>query len=792
MATKVLQLPNYPSTQARKGLSPSQLATLYQNVASTLASVIALPPEKRDVSSTRAFLSSFSRDTAFQTLQTLIWNDKEAAIQAPGGDESLILKRCLALAEKLALSSSGLDLQTLLDLSIINGRSHPSRLHSVFKAAHQTDKSLSQSIANDLVPGFTALLSQQTPSSHGLYAQRKVAECIFTFLRGAKGIPELIRPFARDKPFLVALASTYDAGMTSTAASYGGIPALTAGISAQDREPDDWERIWVGTKVAFLDSFHILLTTILDDLASCPPGPRLAAESERTFDIIFAILEAPSSSSSPSTPPTPFLNQSLLADYQNAYSLSKTLATALRHAKEKDVRLDVLESTLQSFEASTQIDKQPTKSKNPGALKILLRSSGIQPGIDNLGNRNQRNVEVASSSQQHPAPAAAELSLPVQGKGKKRAAAPVSDPDLDIKATQVLDILPDTPVGYVKLLLAHDRYGRNPEKVIEALLDGTAMSQDELDHDLDASEGLDYGVGAVPIVDNQKEEVYDVTQRKNVFDDEVIDVSQLRFGKKSATGDDLLKDRTYIEQMKADILRRAEAITDDEEEEEEETPREHDAAKGKGKEKEKEPSKRAVDMGPDDDEDDAVALRVAGDGEDTGDEDEDDEEEEEEQQTPEVILELAYLRDPKVFERDAATRRSKARLDLKAQTGWDDGQIEGWKVMLDRNPTRKEKFKEKHEFRGNEKGLDVRVGASSSSRARGRGRGGGGPRGGRGGARGGGGGGGGASQSGGGGDSSARERAWKDKNKASRGNHNRKRGHDKKMARAGAGVGPPT
>ena len=54
---------------------------------------------------------------------------------------------------------------------------------------------------------------------------------------------------------------------------------------------------------------------------------------------------------------------------------------------------------------------------------------------------------------------------------------------------------------------------------------------------------------------------------------------------------------------------------------------------------------------------------------------------------------------------------------------------------------------------------------------------------------GGGGGGGGGSSGGGGGDgvNMARERAWKDKNKASRGNHGRKRGHDKKMARAGAG-----
>lgn len=33
------------------------------------------------------------------------------------------------------------------------------------------------------------------------------------------------------------------------------------------------------------------------------------------------------------------------------------------------------------------------------------------------------------------------------------------------------------------------------------------------------------------------------------------------------------------------------------------------------------------------------------------------------------ILGLAYMQDPKVFDRDGATRRSKQRADLKAETG---------------------------------------------------------------------------------------------------------------------------
>lgn len=134
--------------------------------------------------------------------------------------------------------------------------------------------------------------------------------------------------------------------------------------------------------------------------------------------------------------------------------------------------------------------------------------------------------------------------------------------------------------------------------------------------------------------------------------------------------DDILRDRTFIEDMKADILRRAEAISDDEDEEDLDSYGEPKptAANKKGKGKEAD-APRAVDLGPDDDEEDTIGLRVAGDGEDSDNDDEDEDDELEDEQTPETIIEQAYLRDPKVFERDAVTRRSKARTDLKMQTG---------------------------------------------------------------------------------------------------------------------------
>jgi activating signal cointegrator complex subunit 2 len=50
-----------------------------------------------------------------------------------------------------------------------------------------------------------------------------------------------------------------------------------------------------------------------------------------------------------------------------------------------------------------------------------------------------------------------------------------------------------------------------------------------------------------------------------------------------------------------------------------------------------------------------------------------------------IKLELAYLTNPAIFDRDAATRRSDGRIKLRDRTGMDDGQLEGWRVMLERN-----------------------------------------------------------------------------------------------------------
>ena len=551
MTQEIPRLPGYPTTQSQEALSASQVASLNQNVATAISIILALPADKRDTAATRNFLTTYAKDIAFQTLQNLIWRDSSKKTPDKStGNEKLVHQRSLLLVERLASSSTEMGIELLLDLAVIYARLQSSRIQSIFLAAFKSSASaLTEAVSLDLVPGFTALLLQQCANaSQGLYAMRKVAECIFAFLRasgGTKGIPELVRPFACSKPFILALASFYDSGLSAIASSYGSLSALTTGMSNQGREPDEWEIIWVETKVTLLDTFHIIVTTLLEDLASCPSGSRLAVEAERTFDIIFALLQVPSSSSTTMSsnntevPPTPFLNRPLLADYQESYSLSQALAKALCHSQEKDVRLDLLENTLQSF--NTQVenrDPDHAKERNSGALKILLRSSGIQTGIDNRGSRKHpaapsasttntalstQNTSALNSSSNQLIP-----QLDWKGKAKARLSDPSDDINLDLKTTQVLDILPDLSSTYVRLLLTHDRYCGDPEKVVAALLEGAALSEEDLEHDLHGSEDEEYTFGDV----NNSQD-YSLNQRRNVFDEEVLDIDLFRTGKKT-------------------------------------------------------------------------------------------------------------------------------------------------------------------------------------------------------------------------------------------------------------------
>ncbi|KFH46044.1 CUE domain-containing protein-like protein [Hapsidospora chrysogenum ATCC 11550] len=167
----------------------------------------------------------------------------------------------------------------------------------------------------------------------------------------------------------------------------------------------------------------------------------------------------------------------------------------------------------------------------------------------------------------------------------------------------------------------------------------------------------------------------------------------------------------------------------------------------------------------------------------------------------EEVLFRAYQMDEKVFGRDAGTRRGPARSKLRDETGMTDEAIEGWAVMLTRNPQQRRRLEAKYAFSGEQVQIErtswrpspADSGAEDSDAAggsfrggrggRGRGRGGGG-----GGGRGGGGRGRGGNVAGPAGDKGTESaRRNKEANKGSRANHNRREGRARKMARGGFG-----
>lgn len=326
--------------------------------------------------------------------------------------------------------------------------------------------------------------------------------------------------------------------------------------------------------------------------------------------------------------------------------------------------------------------------------------------------------------------------------------------------SQIQDLFPDLGSAFVSSLL--DEYGDSSEQVIAHLL------EDSLPPHLAKA-------------DRKKELSSERTRRRrnslaprptppqlpvqyNVFDDDKfdrleMDVSKLHFGKRNPekTADDILKDRSTAPN-KAAILSALSAFDADDDE--------------------RDDTYDAADAGftvNDALADDADDQKRKDDNEDT--------------------LFRAYQADPKLFSRDSDTRRGNYRMKLKQDTGMTDEAIEGWAVILSRNPQQMKSLEAKYSaFSGNQPSLASTAWRASPSgsgtedsgaegsfvnaprggfRGHGRGRG-------RVGGRGGGNAAGPTGEKG-----TENARRHKDINKGSRANHNRRDQRARKMARGG-------
>ncbi|MCJ1247694.1 hypothetical protein MMC30_004909 [Trapelia coarctata] len=327
--------------------------------------------------------------------------------------------------------------------------------------------------------------------------------------------------------------------------------------------------------------------------------------------------------------------------------------------------------------------------------------------------------------------------------------------------TQIQDLFPDLGSGFIVKLL--DEYNDDTEEVIAHLLNDSlpphlknADRQETLEHNQHAS-STDHAPRLSPRPTPPLLPV-----RKNVFDNDDFDnlnvsISNVHIGRKNPniTASDLLDD-TSNRPNKAAILSALAAFDADDDE--------------------RDDTYDVEDVGG------TVDTTMAG----TGDLDADLLDKNEE------ALFSAYKMSPEVFGRDANTRRGKARIALKTETRMTDEAIEGWAIMLGRDPRRLRRMEEKLSMAtGTQRALAstaYREGAAESGTEGGED---GAGRGGRGGFRGRSGGRGRGRGKGGDVAGPADDRATqvarqrKDANKGSRANHNRRDQRARKVARAG-------
>ncbi|CAO3619138.1 unnamed protein product [Cunninghamella echinulata] len=302
------------------------------------------------------------------------------------------------------------------------------------------------------------------------------------------------------------------------------------------------------------------------------------------------------------------------------------------------------------------------------------------------------------------------------------------DQQLHSLISTVRDVFPDLGEGFIEECLRVNHH--DAEVVIMQLLENNLPpSVASLDRSMERMTTKEESVSSKSILDS----------RKNIFDNDEFDVfsrgylqmDKVYLGKKNkGNAKALLDSKTYSKEEKSDMLKR---IYDMYEDEIDDTYDSINEVSG------------PVDITSVDNEGGQALDVVRAKKEQTVD--------------PGLLNESdlvhAFVDHPSVFERSGATRKSAQREALRKRTNMSDEQLEGWASMFNRNP-RKQHILDKYMlFDGSQEEIGNEVKNKQQSTQKNPK-----PKPPR---------------------SEAQQKAYKDKNKAKIGNHNRKKMHDKKL-----------
>ncbi|KAI8393846.1 uncharacterized protein BYT42DRAFT_552437 [Radiomyces spectabilis] len=313
-------------------------------------------------------------------------------------------------------------------------------------------------------------------------------------------------------------------------------------------------------------------------------------------------------------------------------------------------------------------------------------------------------------------------------------------PDIVEKISEVQELFPDYGTGFIEACLKAN--SNQVETVIMQLLDNTLPpSVADLDRSMERQ--------VTEYVPETSTEESVLKTRRNIFDNDEfdlfsrqpIDSNKIHLGKKNrGVTETLLNDSSFMAEQKKNVLERIYNMYEDEYDD---TYDDVDNATGL----------EATEEGGD--ALDTVRAKKAP------------------AVDPGIVYESelvhAFIDTPDIFARSSAARKSTKRAEMRKHTNMTDEQLEGWAIMFNRNP-RKQRILDKYMlFDGQQTEVSAEVSShqqqqsQSSKKQHSRP-----PR------------------------SASKEKAFREKNKARFGNHNRKKMHDKKLNKAGMGANQTT
>ncbi|PGH31161.1 hypothetical protein GX50_06088 [[Emmonsia] crescens] len=672
------------------------------------------------------------------------------------------------------------------------------------------DQFQSSALKDDSARVFLASFFQEAAAGDGLYADTKVKNLRrLCFLLTRRQLLEVHPPPAEllDWEFLASFCGTY--------ISSPAIRTLLAQLWDQESQ----------ALTAGIEKGKVL---VMNDLSSSKAADSIARTDKHLRSLTLLALTAPSAGHVLMTG-SDYID-TLFDAYRNNYTinatLKKTIVANAYVAFASLLKLDPpatsqLLDQLFSLKSAANVDAMGTK-REPTLLSDIICSTNLLGKMEVVfaGANQKRGQNLVSSLRVYQTECSAFHSQYQRIKRRKDKGKGRADDEIEVEIdahshaqdihihkmaliTQVQDLFPQLGTGYIAKLLDH--YNDDVETVISHLLEDSLSPQLR---DLDLSEELqqNYGTSAPhdPLAlkptpplspsppPSQPQLPPTVPQRKNIFDNadltrHTTPPKSLHYGRANAhqTADDLLSQKPTTAN-KAAILA-ALAAFDSDDDERDDT---YDMADVGG-------TVDAVVPGTDVDTDTDIRTTSAS-----------------SHLRPthpahvhddiDQKLYTHYTTTPTLFARDAVTRRSAPRAKLREETGMTDEAIEGWAVMLTRDPKRMARMERSFALGAGVGGGGVnrqpdlpatawrrREGVESGTGTEGEetdggGRGGRGGGGGRGRGRGRGGRGGGGNVAGPSGErETAVARQRKDANKGSRANHNRRDQRAKKMARGG-------